>query len=195
MYCYAKQCYLATSYLLLSCYATACKHIVSRWTLPIIWYTLLVSVMVSNRNSYFAIACRAFPTIVSYVYHAPWWKHDYTATKAMDILLYTTHYSSDLFRSLHYYRPGLIIPTRKLNVLVINVFFLFLQQWFSTTSLKTAKSIPTILLDSRTNKFYHKSIDTFCVIALTKYVAQNIRGVTERDRLLQGTLSQQRIRH
>ena len=125
MYCYAKQCYLATSYLLLSCYATACKHIVSRWTLPIIWYTLLVSVMVSNRNSYFAIACRAFPTIVSYVYHAPWWKHDYTATKAMDILLYTTHYSSDLFRSLHYYRPGLIIPTRKLNVLVINVFFYF----------------------------------------------------------------------
>jgi len=34
-----------------------------------------------------------------------------------------------------------------------------------------------ILLESRTNKFYHKSIDTFCFIALTKSVAQNIRDV------------------
>jgi len=36
-----------------------------------------------------------------------------------------------------------------------------------------------ILLESRTNKFYHKSIDMFCFIALTKSVAQNIRSVTE----------------
>jgi len=33
-----------------------------------------------------------------------------------------THYSSVRFRSLHYYRPGLIILTRKLDVVVVNVF-------------------------------------------------------------------------
>ena len=37
-----------------------------------------------------------------------------------------------------------------------------------------------ILLESRTKKFYHKSIDRFCFIAPTKSVTQNIRGVTER---------------
>jgi len=35
----------------------------------------------------------------------------------------------------------------------------------------------------------------FCFIALTKSVAQNIRGVTERHCLSKGILSQQRIRH
>jgi len=30
----------------------------------------------------------------------------------------TTHYSSVLLRSLHYYRPGLIILTRKEDVMV-----------------------------------------------------------------------------
>jgi len=29
-------------------------------------------------------------------------------------------------------------------------------------------------------KIYHKSIDTFCFVALTKSVSQNIRGVTQR---------------
>jgi len=29
-------------------------------------------------------------------------------------------------------------------------------------------------------KFYHKSIDTFCFFAITKFVTQNIRGGTER---------------
>jgi len=44
-------------------------------------------------------------------------------------------------------------------------------------------------------KFYHKSIDTFCFIALTKSVTQNIRGVTETHCLSKAILSQQRIRH
>jgi len=39
------------------------------------------------------------------------------------------------------------------------------------------------------------SIDTFCFVALTKSVTQNIRGVTERHCLSKGILSQQRIRH
>jgi len=52
-----------------------------------------------------------------------------------------------------------------------------------------------ILLEIRTNKLYHNSIDMFCFIALTKSVAQNIRGVTERHCLSIGILSQQRIRH
>ena len=53
--------------------------------------------------------------------------------------------------------------------------FLLLQQWFSTISRNGAKSRPPILLESSTEKFYHKSIDTFCVIALTKSVTQNIQ--------------------
>jgi len=40
-------------------------------------------------------------------------------------------------------------------------------------------------------KNYHKSIDTFCFIALTKSVTQIIRGVTERHYLSKGILSQQ----
>jgi len=52
-----------------------------------------------------------------------------------------------------------------------------------------------ILLESHTNNFYHKSIDTFCFIALTKSVAQNITDVTERHYLSKGILLQQRIRH
>jgi len=77
---------------------------------------------------------------------------------------------------------------------VVNVFLL-LQQWFSTISLKGAKSRPTILLESRTKIFYSKSIDTFCFIALTTSVTQNIRGVTERQCLSKEIVSQQRIRH
>jgi len=50
-------------------------------------------------------------------------------------------------------------------------------------------------LESHTNKFYHKSINMFCFIALTMSVAQNIRGVTERHCLPKGILLQQRIRH
>jgi len=59
---------------------------------------------------------------------------------------------------------------------VANVFLL--QQWFTTISLKGGKSRPTILLESRTKKFCHKSVDTFCFIALTKSVTH--RSVTER---------------
>jgi len=70
----------------------------------------------------------------------------------MNILLYTTHYSSVLFRPLHYYRRGLVILTRKLDAVVVNVFLL-LQQWFLTTSLEISKSIPTNFLESRTKKF------------------------------------------
>jgi len=58
-----------------------------------------------------------------------------------------------------------------------------------------AKSRPTIMLESRTKTFYHKSIDTFCFIALTKSVTQNIWGVTERSCLSRGIHSQRRIRH
>jgi len=47
-----------------------------------------------------------------------------------------------------------------------------------------------MLLESRTNKFYHKSIDMFCFIAVTKSVAQNIRGVAERHCLPKGIFSQ-----
>jgi len=46
-----------------------------------------------------------------------------------------THCSSVLFRSLHYYKPALIILARKSDVVVVT-FFLLLQQWFSTISLK-----------------------------------------------------------
>ena len=73
--------------------------------------------------------------------------------------------------------------------------FLLLQQWSTTISLKGAKSRPTILLVGRTKKIFHNSIDTFCFIALTKPVTQNVRGVTERHCLTKGILSQQRIRH
>jgi len=48
---------------------------------------------------------------------------------------------------------------------VVVTFFLLLQQWFTTISLKGAKSRPTILLEGRTNKFFHMPIDTFCFIA------------------------------
>jgi len=54
-----------------------------------------------------------------------------------------------------------------------------------------AKCRPTVLLDSRTNNFYHKSIDTFCFVALKKSVAQNIRGVTERHCVSKGILPSQ----
>jgi len=53
------------------------------------------------------------------------------------------HYSTVLFGSLHYYTPRLIILTRKQDVVVVT-FFLLLHQWFSTISLKEAKSRPTI---------------------------------------------------
>ena len=52
-----------------------------------------------------------------------------------------------------------------------------------------------ILLESRTKSFYHKSIDTFCFIALTKSVTQNIRGVTGRHCLSKEIFSQQRYIH
>jgi len=38
-------------------------------------------------------------------------------------------------------------------------------------------------------KFYHKTIDAFCFIALTKSVTPNFRGVTERHCPSKGTLS------
>jgi len=44
-------------------------------------------------------------------------------------------------------------------------------------------------------KFYYKSTDTFCFIALTKSVAQNFRSVTERHCLSKGILFQRRLRH
>ena len=75
------------------------------------------------------------------------------------------------------------------------MFFLLLQQWFTTISLKGAKSKPKILLEGRTKFFFHMSIDAFCFIALTKPFTQNIKGVTERHCLTKGILSQQRIRH
>jgi len=58
--------------------------------------------------------------------------------------------------------------------------FLLLRQWFSTISPQGANFRPTILLESGTVKFHHRSIGTFCFIALTKSVEQNVRGVTER---------------
>jgi len=73
-------------------------------------------------------------------------------------------------------------------------FFLLLQQWFSTVSLKGAKSILAILLESRTKNFTTSQL-TFCFIALTKSVTQNITGVTERHCLSKGILFQQRLRH
>jgi len=73
--------------------------------------------------------------------------------------------------------------------------FLLLQQWFTTISLKGAKSRPTILLRGGTKTIFHKSTDMFCFIALTKPVTQNSRGVTERHCLTKGSLFQLRIRH
>jgi len=43
-------------------------------------------------------------------------------------------------------------------------------------------------------KFCHKSIDTFCFIALTRSATQNIRDVNERHSLSKKILYQQRIR-
>jgi len=44
-------------------------------------------------------------------------------------------------------------------------------------------------------KILPKSVHTFCFIAVTKSVTQNIRGITERHCLSKGILSQHRIRH
>jgi len=58
-----------------------------------------------------------------------------TKPQKLWILYYIpTHHSSVLFRSLHYYRPGLIVVTRKM--LWQLTCFLLLQQWFSTIFLK-----------------------------------------------------------
>ena len=43
-------------------------------------------------------------------------------------------------------------------------------------------------LESRTKIFYHKTIDTFCFIALTESVTHNFRGVTERHCSSKGIL-------
>jgi len=75
------------------------------------------------------------------------------------------------------------------------MFFLFLQQWFSTILMKGVKYRPMILFEGRTKSFYHKSIDTFCFIALTKSVTQNTRGVTGSHCLPKGIFSQQRYIH
>jgi len=48
---------------------------------------------------------------------------------------------------------------------VVNVtFFLLLQQWFSTTALKGAKSRHTILFESRIKKFYASQLTRFVLL-------------------------------
>jgi len=71
-----------------------------------------VSFVVSNKNSYFTMACCAFCTnsngIISLIKLPV--NSMITQLQKLWIFYYTpTRYSSDLFRSLHYYRPSLII--------------------------------------------------------------------------------------
>jgi len=75
-----------------------------------------------------------------------------------------THYSSVLSRSLHYYRPSLIIVTSRKYDVVVVTFFLLLQQWFSTISLKGVKFRPTILLESRTESFTTSQLTCFVLL-------------------------------
>ena len=105
-----------------------------------------------------------------------------------------TYYNSVLFRSLHYYRLGLIILTRNQDVVVVIVFLT------STTVVLNhfAEGSQIHAYDFVTEphkEFYHKSTNTISFIARTKSVAQNIKGVTERHCLSKGILSLQRIRH
>ena len=53
-------------------------------------------------------------------------------------------------------------PTR---LYAVTAPFHILHQWFSTFSLKIAKSRPTVLLESLTKFFLHNSVDTFCFTA------------------------------
>jgi len=84
--------------------------------------------------------------------------------------------------------------TRKKGVVVVNAFLtsttVVLNHFAEGSQIQTYE-----FLESRTKKFYHKTIDTFCFIALTKSVTQNFRGVTERYCLSKGILSQQRFGH
>ena len=64
--------------------------------------------------------------------------------------------------------------------MVVKLFCISATVVLNHFAVQGAKSRPTILLDSRTKIFCHKSIDTFCFFALTKSVSQNIRCVTER---------------
>jgi len=77
---------------------------------------------------------------------------------------------------------------------VVNVFLtsttVVLNHFVEGSQIQTYE-----FLESRTKKFYHKTIHTFCFIALTKSVTKNIRGVTERHSPSKGILSQQRFRH
>jgi len=76
------------------------------------------------------------------------------------------------------------------------MFFLYLQQCFSTISLKGAKSRPAILLESRTKKLPPSHLTRFVLFYCTNDAAtQNIKGVTERHGLSKRILSQQRIKH
>jgi len=68
------------------------------------------------------------------------------------------------------------------------MFFLFLQQCFSNTEESEIQTYDLVVREPH-NKFYHKSIDTFCVIAQMNYVTETIRGVTERHCLSKGILS------
>jgi len=72
--------------------------------------------------------------------------------------------------------------------------FLLLQQWFTTISLKGAKSRSAILLENRT-KILPQGNWHVLFYCRPKSVTQNIRCVTERHCLSKGILSQQRIRH
>jgi len=77
---------------------------------------------------------------------------------------------------------------------VVNIFLtsttVVLNHFVEWSRIQTYK-----FLDSRTRKFYNKTIDKFCFIVLTKSVTQNCRGVTERHCPSKGILSQQRFRH
>jgi len=100
-----------------------------------------------------------------------------------------THYSSVLFRSRHHYRPGLIILTGKQGDVIVDVFLIsttmFLKHFVEESEIQTYD----LVARESHKKFYHKSIDTFCVIAQTNYATETIRGVAERHCLSKGILS------
>ena len=141
--------------------------------------------MVSDKHSYFTVAFRVF--------HAcPQWYHISTmlptnrmAAQLQKLWIFyyiTPHYSSV---------PLDCFPTDKLWSFWLKSKMC--GSWRSSyfyNNLKWVKSRPTILFESR-KKFYHKSIDTFCFIALTMSVTQNIRGATERHCLSKGTFFNQ----
>jgi len=100
----------------------------------------------------------------------------------------SSHYSSVLLRTLHYYRPGLIILTRKYDVVVVNVFLTSTTVDLNHFAEGSQIQIYDFVWGLH-KKIYLKLNDTFYFIELTKSFTQNIRCITERHCLSKEILS------